>query len=90
MNHLAVEVRGLSKTFTSGRRALDSVNLRIAPGEMVALIGASWDEHAAIVDAIAAGDADKAGKLLYEHAMESRDRLHAALEHPRKKAKEVA
>ena len=40
----------------------------------------STREHAAIVDAIAAGDADRAGKLLYQHAMESRDRLHAALE----------
>jgi phosphonate utilization transcriptional regulator len=37
-------------------------------------------EHAEIVDALARGDSDRAGKLLYEHAMESRDRLHAALE----------
>jgi phosphonate utilization transcriptional regulator len=46
----------------------------------------STREHAAIVDALAAGDADRAGKLLYEHAMESRDRLHATLEptRPRK------
>lgn len=55
----------------------------------------STREHAAIVDAIAAGDADRAGKLLYQHAMESRDRLHAALEtqpakRRPKKAKEAA
>lgn len=36
----AVEVFGLSKTF-AGRRALDAVDLRVAPGEMVALIGPS-------------------------------------------------
>lgn len=39
----------------------------------------STREHGEIVDALARGDADRAGKLLYEHAMESRDRLHAAL-----------
>jgi len=39
----------------------------------------STREHAAIVDALARRDGDRAGKLMYEHAMESRDRLHAAL-----------
>jgi phosphonate utilization transcriptional regulator len=39
----------------------------------------STREHADIVDALARKDCDRAGKLLYEHAMESRDRLHAAL-----------
>jgi phosphonate utilization transcriptional regulator len=37
-------------------------------------------EHSGIVDALARRDADRAGTLLYQHAMESRDRLHAALE----------
>ena len=36
-------------------------------------------EHAEIVEALARKDSDRAGKLLYDHAMESRDRLHAAL-----------
>lgn len=40
----------------------------------------STREHSGIVDALARRDADRAGKLMYEHAMESRDRLHAALE----------
>jgi phosphonate utilization transcriptional regulator len=39
----------------------------------------STREHAEIVEALARRDADRAGKLLYEHAMESRDRLHLAL-----------
>jgi len=39
----------------------------------------STREHAAIVDALARRDGDRAGKLMYEHAMESRERLHAAL-----------
>src|SRR5207237_2882334 len=40
----------------------------------------STREHTAIVDALARRDGDRAGKLMYEHAMESRDRLHEALE----------
>jgi phosphonate utilization transcriptional regulator len=40
----------------------------------------STREHAEIVEALARRDPDLAGKLMYEHAMESRDRLHAALE----------
>lgn len=43
-------------------------------------------EHGLIVEALARGDGDAAARLLYEHAMESRDRLHAALaEPPRRK-----
>jgi DNA-binding GntR family transcriptional regulator len=42
----------------------------------------STREHSEIVDALARGDADQASRLLYRHAMESRDRLHATLERP--------
>jgi len=40
MTH-AIEVRGLSKSFRAGAKALDDVSLAVAPGEMVALLGAS-------------------------------------------------
>ena len=43
----------------------------------------STREHAEIVEALARRDADRAGKLMYEHAMESRERLHAALDKKR-------
>ena len=37
----AIQISGLSKTFDNGRKALQQIELTIAPGEMVALIGAS-------------------------------------------------
>lgn len=40
-------------------------------------------EHHDIVDALAAGDGERAGRLLYEHAMESRERLHTVLDAPK-------
>lgn len=45
----------------------------------------STREHQRIVDALAEGDGVKAGQLLYEHAMESRERLHATLQTPSRK-----
>ena len=37
----AIRIERLSKTFAGGRKALDEIDLRVLPGEMVALIGAS-------------------------------------------------
>jgi phosphonate transport system ATP-binding protein len=39
--HAAIQINTLSKTFANGRKALQQIDLSIAPGEMVALIGAS-------------------------------------------------
>ncbi len=40
---------------------------------------ALWDEHAAIADAIAAGDADRAAALIDHHALRASDNLRARL-----------
>ena len=37
----AIRINMLSKTFGNGRKALQQIDLTIAPGERVALIGAS-------------------------------------------------
>ena len=42
-----------------------------------AILPTSIREHRRIVEAIAARDAPLAGRLLYEHAMASRARMHA-------------
>ena len=43
---------------------------------------ASTHDHLAIVEAVARRDGDAAARLLYEHAMESRERLHRTLDRP--------
>jgi phosphonate transport system ATP-binding protein len=50
----AIRIERLNKTFANGRKGLDSINLRIAPGEMVALIGASGSGKSTLLRHIAA------------------------------------
>jgi DNA-binding FadR family transcriptional regulator len=45
-----------------------------------AILPTSMREHRKILDAIAARDGALAGRLLYEHAMASRERMHAGQE----------
>ena len=46
-------------------------------------IPVSTRDHEAIVNAVAKGDGELAQRLLFEHVIDSRERLHAALRSPR-------
>lgn len=49
----AIRVRGIDKTFGSGRKALHGIDLDVLPGEMVALIGASGSGKSTLLRHIA-------------------------------------
>jgi phosphonate utilization transcriptional regulator len=74
-----VEFAGNQKLLHTYRRLVNELNLfrRHTLAQRDRLPG-STREHQKIVDAIAAGDPDTAGRLLYEHVMASRERMHKA------------
>lgn len=74
---LLVDFAGNRKLLDTYRRLVNELSLfrrdTLAQRDRLTV---STREHRRIVDAIAAGDADAAGRLLFEHVMASRERMH--------------
>jgi phosphonate utilization transcriptional regulator len=72
-----VQLAGNGKLLALYRRLVNELSLyRRATLDQVGIPSVSLKEHRAIVDCIASGQAAAAGRLLREHVMASRERMH--------------
>ncbi|CAB3956559.1 Vitamin B12 import ATP-binding protein BtuD [Achromobacter insolitus] len=69
----AIEVQGLCKSFHAGANALDGVNLQVADGEMVALLGASGSGKSTLLRHLSGFVAGDSGSVAVNGRMIQRD-----------------
>ena len=84
-HELLGEAAGNAALLDNYRRVVDQLNLfrRETLARNAEHIPISTRDHEAIVNAVAKGDGEQAERLLFEHVIDSRERLHAALRSPR-------
>src|SRR5688572_19659517 len=58
-----IEIRGLTKVFRDSSRALDSVDLDVAPGELMVLVGPSGSGKTTLLRLLAGLDQPTAGTI---------------------------
>jgi NitT/TauT family transport system ATP-binding protein len=63
MSGLAIDIVGLRRTFPNGVRALDQINLQIAPGEFIAIVGPSGCGKSTLLRLIAKLDPPQDGSI---------------------------
>jgi phosphonate utilization transcriptional regulator len=82
---LLAEAAGNAALRDNYQRVVNQLNLfrRETLARNAEHIPVSTRDHEAIVNAVAKGDGELAERLLFEHVIDSRERLHAALRSPR-------
>ena len=78
------EAAGNQALLQNYQRIVNELNLyrREVIARSAESIPASTKDHEAIVNAVAKGDAELAGRLLFEHVLNGRERLHRVLQSP--------
>jgi DNA-binding GntR family transcriptional regulator len=83
-HELLAKAAGNAALLHNYQRVVNQLNLfrRATLARNAEHIPVSTRDHEAIVDAVAKGDAERAERLLFEHVIDSRERLHATLRNP--------
>jgi len=90
-HEVLLETSGSQKLVETYRRLIKELHLfRMRALDSGGGLRVSADEHQVIVEAIAAGDAERAGQVMRQHVADSRARMHKALDRPAEAGKTLS